>query len=211
MENTKIHLKIHVHSQEILKSQNNSGKGKQSWRAHTSGFENIIKLQWPSRFLCPWDFPGKNTGVGCHFLLQEIFPTEGVNPGLPHCKQTLYRLSHQGSFYSQEILKSQNNSGKGKQSWRAHTSWFENIIKLQWASQVVLVVKNPPANAGDVRGVGSIPGSGTSSGGAQSNPLQYSCWKIPWTNEPGRLQSIGSQRVRHDWSNLAHTHAHIKL
>ena len=36
----------------------------------------------PSRFLCPWDFPGKNTEVGCHFLLQGIFPTRGLNPHL---------------------------------------------------------------------------------------------------------------------------------
>ena len=39
--------------------------------------------------LCPWDSPGKNTGVGCHFLLQEIFPTQGLNPGLLNCRQTL--------------------------------------------------------------------------------------------------------------------------
>ena len=45
----------------------------------------------------PWDFPGKNTGMGCHFLLQGIFPTQGSNPGLLHCRQTLYRLSHLGS------------------------------------------------------------------------------------------------------------------
>ena len=45
--------------------------------------------------LCPWDSPGKNTGVGCHFLLQGIFPTQGSNPGLPHCRQILYHLSHQ--------------------------------------------------------------------------------------------------------------------
>ena len=43
------------------------------------------------------DFPGKNTGVGCHFLLQEIFRTQGLNPGLPHRRQTLCHLSHQGS------------------------------------------------------------------------------------------------------------------
>ena len=43
-------------------------------------------------------FSRKNTGVGCHFLLQEIFPTQGLNPGLPHCRQTLYRLSHQGNL-----------------------------------------------------------------------------------------------------------------
>ena len=51
----------------------------------------------PTRLRRPWDFPGKNTGVGCHFLLQGIFPTQGSNPGLLHCRQTLYRLSHQGS------------------------------------------------------------------------------------------------------------------
>ena len=52
---------------------------------------------YPTRLLHPWDSPGKNTGVGCHFLLQEIFLTQGSNPGLPHCWQTLYHLSHQGS------------------------------------------------------------------------------------------------------------------
>ena len=51
----------------------------------------------PTRLRCPWDFPGKNTGVGCHFLLQGIFPTQGSNLGLLHCRQTLYCLSHQGS------------------------------------------------------------------------------------------------------------------
>ena len=43
------------------------------------------------------DSPGKNTGVGCHALLQGIFPTQGLNPGLPHCRQILYHLSHQKS------------------------------------------------------------------------------------------------------------------
>ena len=51
---------------------------------------------YPARLLCPWDFPGKNTGVGYHFLLQGIFPTQGSNLGLPHCRKTLYCLSHQG-------------------------------------------------------------------------------------------------------------------
>ena len=55
---------------------------------------------WPHALLltrpfCPWDFPGKNSGVGCHFLLQEIFPTQGLNLGLLHCRQLLYHLSHQ--------------------------------------------------------------------------------------------------------------------
>ena len=48
------------------------------------------------RSLCPWTSPGQNTGVGSHSLLQGIFPTQGWNPGLPHCRQILYPLSHQG-------------------------------------------------------------------------------------------------------------------
>ena len=43
----------------------------------------------PTSLLCPWDFPGKNTGMGCHFLLQGIFPTQGSNPGLLYCRQIL--------------------------------------------------------------------------------------------------------------------------
>ena len=46
----------------------------------------------PGSFLCPWDFPGKNTGVGCHFLLQGIFLTQGSDPPLLLCRWTLYHL-----------------------------------------------------------------------------------------------------------------------
>ena len=45
----------------------------------------------------PWNSPGQHTGVGCHFLLQGIFPTQGSNPGLPHCTRILYQLNHLGS------------------------------------------------------------------------------------------------------------------
>ena len=55
--------------------------------------------------------------------------------------------------------------------------------------------KASACNAGDP---GSIPGSGRSPGGGHGNPLQYSCLEIPWTEEPGRLQSMGSQRVGHN-------------
>ena len=58
-----------------------------SWRPHAAA----------ARLLCPWNFAGKHTGVGCHVLLQGILPTQGSNPGLLHCRQTLYCLSHQGS------------------------------------------------------------------------------------------------------------------
>ena len=63
--------------------------------------------------VCLWDSPGKNNGVGCHALLQGIFPTQGSNTGLPHYRQILYHLSHQGSpkhmytygWSNQSILK----------------------------------------------------------------------------------------------------------
>ena len=45
----------------------------------------------------PWNSPGQSTGVGSHFLLQGIFPTQGSNLGLPHCRRIFYQLSHQGS------------------------------------------------------------------------------------------------------------------
>ena len=51
----------------------------------------------PHRLYSPWNSPGQNTGVGSLSLLQEIFPTQGSNPGLPHCKRILSQLSHKGS------------------------------------------------------------------------------------------------------------------
>ena len=66
-------------------------------------------------------------------------------------------------------------------------------------SQVALVVKNLPANAGDIRDVGSIPRPGRSPGGGHDNPhSSILAWEIPWTEESGGLQSIGLQRVGHD-------------
>ena len=69
---------------------------------------------------------------------------------------------------------------------------------LVWASQVVLVVKNLPANAGDARDLGSIPGSGRSLGGGQSNPFQYSCLENP--TDRGAWQATVHEviRVGHD-------------
>ena len=51
----------------------------------------------PTKLLSPWDFPGKDTGMGHHFLLQGIFPTQGSNVGLLHCRQILYQLSYKGN------------------------------------------------------------------------------------------------------------------
>ena len=64
------------------------------------------------------------------------------------------------------------------------------------------MVKNLHANVGDV---GSVPGSGRSLGEGKGNPLWYSCLGNPWTEEPGRLRSLGLHRVRHDCVTK-HTH-----
>ena len=60
------------------------------------------------------------------------------------------------------------------------------------------MVKILPDNLGNTGDVSSIPGSGRPPGGGNGNPLQYSCLGSPWTEKPGRLQYIGSQRVEHN-------------
>ena len=63
-------------------------------------FACILRCTWLfatyelSTLLCPWDSPGKNIGVGCHFLLQGIFPTQDLNPSFLHCRWILYPLIH---------------------------------------------------------------------------------------------------------------------
>jgi len=62
----------------------------------------------------------------------------------------------------------------------------------------MLVINNPPANAGDIRDADSVPGSGDSLEEGTAADSSILAWRIPWTEEPGRLQSIGSQKVRHN-------------
>ena len=66
------------------------------------------------------------------------------------------------------------------------------------ASQVVLVVKNPPDNPGDLRDMSSTPGSDDPLEEGMATPSNIFAWRSPWTEEPGGLQPIGSQRVGHD-------------
>ena len=60
------------------------------------------------------------------------------------------------------------------------------------------VVKNLPANAGDAGNAGFIPGLGRSPGVGNGNHFSILSWRIPWTEEPGGLQTMGSQRLGHD-------------
>ena len=77
---------------------------------------------------------------------------------------------------------------------------FNKKYHKSGASQVKLVVKNPPASVGDTRDMGSIPGSGRFPGEANGKPLQYSCLDNSMDRGAWRSISMGSQRVRHDWT-----------
>ena len=83
----------------------------------------------PTRLLCPWDSPGKNTGMGCHFPLQGIFPTQGLNLGLWHCRQTLYRLSHQ-----QMTFLSTSTAADTGDIWEGAISYLYDHIQM-WCAQ----------------------------------------------------------------------------
>ena len=77
-----------------------------------------------------------------------------------------------------------------------------------WALQAVLVVKNPPANAGDIRVAGLVPGLGRSPGGGHGNPSQYSCLENPMDRRPWQATVHGVAVSRMRLSAHTHTHAH---
>ena len=93
----------------------------------------------------------------------------------------------------------------GDWDWHVHT--VDIMYTIDRASPV-LSNKESACNAGVAGDTGSIPGSGRSPGGGHETHFSVLAWRIPWTEEPGRVESIGSQRVRHDWSDLAHTRTH---
>ena len=67
---------------------------ERKWKSQSRVLPFVTPRTVTTRLFCPWDFPGKNTGVGYYFLIQGIFPTQGSNSGLLHCRQILYQLSH---------------------------------------------------------------------------------------------------------------------
>ena len=72
------------------------------------------------------------------------------------------------------------------------------------------MVKNPPASASDARDTGSIPGSGRPPAVVNGNHSSVLAWEIPWTEEPGRLQSVGLQRVRRDGAHTERKEIHYE-
>ena len=93
------------------------------------------------------NFPGKSTGVGCHFLLQGIFPTQGLDPGLPHCRQTFLSSKPPGKpFLGGEVYKSQENSYSGVDDRSVITLQIlisrKNIcLQIRWSSIIQVLIK----------------------------------------------------------------------
>ena len=91
---------------------------------------------WPHGLYSPWNSPGQNTGVGGLSLLQGIFPTQGLNPGLPHFRQILYKLSYKGSpkIGWNDLLIAIRQESCQHPSWvivhslLEHLRWLRNII-----------------------------------------------------------------------------------
>ena len=100
------------------------------------------QLLWPHGLYSPWNFPGQNTAVGSLSLLQGIFPTQGSNPGLPHCGRILYQLSHKGSPrilewvaypFSRGSSQPRNWTGVSCIAGRFFTSWAtREAVFLKW-------------------------------------------------------------------------------
>ena len=84
----------------------------------------------------PWNSPGQNTGVGNLSLLQGIFPTQGLKPGLPHCRQILYQLSYKGSPMVCTLGKKKKDHGLGF-SWWSSGEDSELVMQGAWVQSLV--------------------------------------------------------------------------
>ena len=136
----------------------------------------------------PWNSPGQDTGEGSLSLLQGIFLTQGWNPGLPPCLRTLYQLSHKGS--------PTNNQDNNNNSSNRYLLSTYSVLNPCWTSLVAQNVKHLPTMQ-ETR-VQSLGWEDLLEKEMATHSSSLT-WKIPWTEEPGRLQSVGSQRVGHNW------------
>ena len=117
-------------------------------------YSDVSSSLWPHGLYSPWNSPGQNTGEDSLSLLQGVFPTQESNPGLPHCRWTLYQLSHKGSprilewvafSYSRGSSWPRNRTGVSCVAGGLFTNWSirEAYIHIYththtniWASQV---------------------------------------------------------------------------
>ena len=109
-----------------------------------------VKLNsfWPHELYSPWNSPGQNTGVDSLSLFQGIFPTQGSSPGLPHCRQILYQLSHQGSPRILEWVAYPFSSGSSRPRNQTGVSCIAGGFLTNWATRLIMYTCNCKCNDG---------------------------------------------------------------
>ena len=121
------------------------------------------------------------TWLSCCVIAEK--PNSGPSPGTLKPQRILLILNWSSDLWDSPTAGTLQNRGQARFPFIIHPKacsyWDLLSLSLSLASQVALVVKNPPASAGDIRDMGSISGSGRSPGGRHGNPLQYSCLENP--------------------------------
>ena len=148
-----------------------------------SRLSSVQPHRWqPTRLCRPWDSPGKNPGVGCHFLLQGIFLIWGSNSGLLRYRQILYLLSHRGSHFDlNKIIYFATI--KKKSLLQKDTSLVAQMVKhlpTMWETQVQSLGWEDPLEK------------------EMATHSSTLAWRIPGMGEPDGLPSMGLHRVRHN-------------
>ena len=129
---------------------------------------------------CSWpdssvhgDSPGKNTGVGCHALLQRIFPTQGLNPSLPYCRQILYCLRHQGSPGILEWGAYPFSRGFFQPKDWTGVSWIAGRFFTSWATREAQSTSCKMPGWMNHRLESRVPGEISTNSDMQMKPLEW--------------------------------------
>ena len=142
------------------------------------------------------DSPGQNTRMGCHAFLQWIFPAQESNPGLLILQVDSLPSEPPGIPDSSAGEESSHNAGDpGPIPGSGRSAGEGTGYPLFLGFSCNSAGKESACNTGDL---GLIPGLGRSPGEGNGNLLQYSFLENSWMEDPGRLQSMGLQRVGHD-------------
>ena len=182
--------------------------GKQ--RSKRSSFQSYILLQVQRN-------PKFNSDhTFCLYLcLSSLLLTQGWNPGLPHCRWILYQLSYKGSPRILELtqeLTLELTLALQADSLPAELTGNPSLcypgLPLKFKPQVVIVVKNQPTHAGDIKDLGSVSGLGRSPRGEHGNPTQFSCLENPM--DSGACQAT-VQRIAKSWTQMKQFNTHARL
>ena len=155
---------------------------------------------WPHGLYSPWNSLGQTTGVGSHSLLQRIFPTQGSNPGLMHCRLILYQLSHRGRPGILKWVRS-NQSILKEISPECSLEGLMLKLKLQYFGHLLQRADSfeKTLTLGKIEGRRRRGRQRMRWLDGIMDSMDMSLSKLRWwTRRPGMLQSMGLQRVRHN-------------